>query len=296
MYAKAQPFSNCDTLKAMNSTISLELKPSQITEMIQHYKAFRVSNTIPYVEAFFQLEGCSITIYTSHKVVFQGPEAKSISSLYQTKIQAHAGSDEVGTGDYFGPVVVASVYLSDEAIANLAHLPITDSKQLTDDLIRELAPEIAKHTQSSILVLENRKYNEVHTSHNMNAIKAKLHNQAYIHLKKKVGFLPALCVVDQFTPEASYYRYLHNEKEIVGSLHFETKAESKYLAVACASILARARFLEVFDAMEKAYEFTFPKGAGETVDQAASLFCERFGLKRLNEVAKVHFKNTERLK
>lgn len=296
MYAKALTFSNCDTLKAMNSTVSLVLNPSQIEDLKRQYKADQVPSSTAYVEAFFQVEGCSITLYTSHKALFQGPEAQSISIAYRSRFEAQAGSDEVGTGDYFGPVVVASVYVSEEAYQALNHLPITDSKQITDEQIRDMAPTILKHTQSSILVLENQKYNRVQGTHNLNAIKAKLHNQAYVHLKNKVGFLPSLCVVDQFTPEASYYRYLLGENEIVKGLHFETKAESKYFAVACASILARAKFLEVFDAMEKAYDFTFPKGASERVDQAAQAFCDRFGKERLREVAKVHFKNTERLK
>ena len=123
-------------------------------------------------------------------------------------------------------------------------------------------------------------------------IKCRLHNQAYVNLVHKGYTLPDFIIIDQFVQKSSYYRYLKNEKEVIPNIHFETKAENKYLSVACASILARNAFLETWDALEAKYDFRFEKGAGSSVDVCAKSFIERFGQKELTKVAKLHFKNT----
>jgi len=280
----------------MNETVSLSLSPKQITALQKQYAQSFKASTQAYTVGQFFLDGCTITLYTSGKVVFQGPQASAVASPYKPRIQAHAGSDEVGTGDYFGPVVVVAAYVDEKMLASLAHLPITDSKQITDELILKMAPEIMAIVPHSALILENEKYNQIQGHNNLNAIKAKLHNQAYLHLRSRIHTLPPLCVVDQFTPEAMYFKYIQSEKEVVKSLHFETKAESKYPAVAIASILARYAFLKVWEKMEEKFDFTFPKGGGDLVNLAGQRFLLKYGESRLHEVAKVHFKNTEKIK
>lgn len=247
---------------------------------------------------YYQIKTASMTItaYTSGKVVFQGQD---LSGLEETKVQTssypQAGSDEVGTGDYFGPVVVAACIVSKEAAQSLSSFKIQDSKQIKDDQIRKLAPYIKNVCPHSILIVQNAKYNQVHQTHNMVDIKCRLHNQAYVNLVHKGYTLPSQIIIDQFVQKKSYYRYLQHEKEVIQGIHFETKAENKYLSVACASILARNAFLETWDTMEKVYDFTFEKGAGTKVDQCARQFVERFGKEELYKVAKMHFKNTEKL-
>lgn len=280
----------------MNETISLSLKPEQISALKKQYAHAFKESTHAYTSGQIHLNGCTLTLYTSNKVVFQGPEAFAISAPYRPTLKAHAGSDEVGTGDYFGPVVVVAAYVDEDMLAALSHLPITDSKQITDDMILKMAPEIMALVPHSALILENEKYNQIQGQNNLNAIKAKLHNQAYLHLKQRIHALPALCVIDQFTPESMYYKYLKDEKFVFRALHFETKAESKYPAVAIASILARYAFLKVWEKMEAKYDFTFPKGGGDLVNQAGLRFIEKYGESKLHEVAKVHFKNTEKIK
>lgn len=102
--------------------------------------------------------------------------------------------------------------------------------------------------------------------------------------------------MDQFAKPAVYYRHLEGQRRVVRSLTFETKAENKYLAVACASVLARAAFLDYFDKMAAKYDFPFEKGAGPKVDQCGRRFVERYGFEKLGEVAKMHFKNTEKIR
>ena len=278
----------------MNVTKTLTLTKAQIDDLKKQYKNKQVSNNNPYIDAQFKTEDCIITIYTSQKVVFQGEEAESIASIYLPSLKVQAGSDEVGTGDYFGPVVVVACAITEDILDKLKEIPLLDSKVLDDEMIVKIAQQVKSFVPYSVLVVDNVTYNRIHQKHNLNAIKALLHNQAYVHLEKKVK-IPDLAVVDQFTPETSYYRYLKDEKLIYKHLHFETKAESKYPAVALASILARAKFLEVMKKMNDHYDFEFPFGSGAQVDNKAKEFVEKYGFDKLNEVAKVHFKNTERI-
>ena len=275
-------------------TKSTFLTPTEINKLKVKYKKYLSTVNNPYIDAFYRLPECTISIYTSGKVVIQGADIDFMGTNTKPSFSPHAGSDEVGTGDYFGPVVVCACYVSKESYLKIKHLGIQDSKQLDDTTIRNIAPTLMEEVPYSVLIVDNAKYNHIHKQHNLNAIKALLHNQAYKHLEKKIKQLPELNVVDQFAPENLYYNYLKNEKEVIRKLHFETKAESKYLAVACASVIARYTFLQVFDNMEEIYGFTFPKGSGELVDQAIVQFVKRFGKDKLNEVAKLHFKNTQK--
>lgn len=274
------------------AVFSITLSDKQIAEL-KKMNSYKESDNST-IDSVFELSDCKITLYKSKKAVFQGKDVSAYQEIYQTKFIEHSGSDEVGTGDYFGPVVVAACFISQDTYQKIKHLGIQDSKQLDDTIIRRIAPQLMEECPYSVLIVDNTKYNQIHKQYNLNAIKALLHNQAYKHLEKKIKHLPKLNVVDQFTPENLYYNYLKNEKEVVKVLHFETKAESKYLAVACASVIARYTFLQVWDKMEENYQFTFPKGSGELVDQAIVRFVKEFGKDKLINVAKLHFKNTQK--
>ena len=119
-----------------------------------------------------------------------------------------------------------------------------DSKQLTDKYISDIVEKVIDSIDYSLLILNNEKYNEQIKLHNLNQIKALMHNKAYLNLKKKVNKLPQLLVVDDFCGEEKYYQYLKNEQEVVGNITFKTKAESQYLAVALASMIARYGFIK----------------------------------------------------
>lgn len=281
------------------STITLLCTQNQIDKIHSTFHDSLSDKTPAYAQFQCKLEGCVITAYQSKKVVFQGTDAEIFASAFmntdKSTIQAHAGSDEVGTGDYFGPICVCACIVPEHAVSAIQAYGIQDSKMMTDDIIVKVAPDIMKLCPHSLLILPNSKYNVVHQHSNMNAIKAKLHNQAYINLSKKQS-LPELVVVDQFAPEDLYYRYLSKEKTIIRNIHFETKAENKYLAVACASVIARYAFLESLKNYESHYKMTFLKGASDAVDRNAAEFVKKFGEQELHNVAKVHFKNTEKLR
>ncbi|NBK97142.1 MAG: ribonuclease HIII [Erysipelotrichia bacterium] len=259
--------------------------------------------TPPYALYQIKTSDCTITAYLSGKVVFQGEGAdfyaqcgKETTPTPQSAQYPQCGSDEVGTGDYFGPVVVCATCVEEKHLPLLKQLHIQDSKQLKDEDIQNIAPQLMEVLTYSLLVLDNAKYNLIHESNNMNAIKAKLHNQAFIHLLNKLAFPCEHIIIDQFTPEKSYYRYLQSEKQIVKPIHFETKAENKYLSVACGSIIARYTFLEAMKQMSKQYAFAFPKGAGANVDQKGVAFVQKYDFDTLKKVSKFHFKNTDKIK
>ena len=113
---------------------------------------------------------------------------------------------------------------------------------------------------------------------------------------KKGYRLPKACYVDQFVAKDTYFKYLLNEKEVFHDLIFETKAEDKYIAVACASIIARYAFIKSMDKLSMTYDMNFHKGAGSLVDEDAKAFVKRYGYDALKKVAKLHFKNTEKIK
>ncbi len=117
-----------------------------------------------------------------------------------------------------------------------------------------------------------------------------------LHINQAKGYkIPKAAYIDQFEPEDLYFRHIQNEKEIYRDLSFEVKAESKYIAVACASIIARYAFLEAMKKMSQYYKFDFPKGAGDIVDKKAQEFINMYSMAKLREVAKIHFKNTEKI-
>lgn len=282
-----------------NKTIALDLTKQQQDSLFTHWESFGEVKHPQNTYYQLKLENAVITAYLSGKTVFQGKDAEVYASMFMKESKnpfPQAGSDEVGTGDYFGPVCVTACVIEEKNQSLLQELQTGDSKKITDKDILKIAPILEKKIPHSSVILLPEKYNQVHKSNNLNEIKAKLHNQAYINLKKKVKKLPSFIIIDQFAEEGLYYHYLKNEKEIIRNIHFETKAEDKYEAVGVSSILARYAFLQTFEKMKKLYDMDFQKGSGHKADLCAKEFIEQYGFENLYKVAKLHFKNTEKVK
>lgn len=280
------------------SNFSFKLDDKKISKIKETFKQYIKPNNNEYIDTFIQKDDLTISIYKTNKVVFQGNEAFFYASSYiETKRNRQAGSDEVGTGDVFGPVVVCSAIVEIDDYDYIEQKHITDSKQLTDEYIRKIGPELMNRFKHSLLILDNEKYNRAHESDNLNAIKAKLHNQAYINMINKGYEIPKACYVDQFCEKDLYFKYLLNEKNVYRDLIFETKAESKYPAVAVGSIISRYAFLSYMDSLEKQYKMKFPKGSSdlEAIDKTVNSFIEKYGKDKLKYVAKLHFSNINKL-
>jgi ribonuclease HIII len=292
----------------MNVVIKVDEETKQ--KMIDYYKDKIRDKKIPY--AIFQAveEDTVITLYESGKAMFQGISADVDASMWamlQEKGKedlkneedlyniTSIGSDEVGTGDYFGPVVVCAAYVNIEDIKFLEELKVKDSKQITDDYIRKIAPTISKKIDYELLALSNKEYNEKYkTIKNINKIKAIMHNKVLYTLHQRHSDCNKI-IIDEFAKENSYFNYLKEVTNVERNLIFTPKAENKNMAVATAAILARFTFLEIMDKLSDKYHEPLLKGASSEVDRQAERLIEKYGKEVLDDIAKLHFINTERI-
>ena len=292
----------------MNVVIKVDEETKQ--KMIDYYKDKIRDKKIPY--AIFQAveEDTVITLYESGKAMFQGISADVDASMWamlQDKGKedlkneedlyniTSIGSDEVGTGDYFGPVVVCAAYVNIEDIKFLEELKVKDSKQITDDYIRKIAPTISKKIDYELLALSNKEYNEKYkTIKNINKIKAIMHNKVLYTLHQRHSDCNKI-IIDEFAKENSYFNYLKEVTNVERNLIFTPKAENKNMAVATAAILARFTFLEIMDKLSDKYHEPLLKGASSEVDRQAERLIEKYGKEVLDDIAKLHFINTERI-
>ena len=284
-------------------------------KMIEYYKDKKRDKVIPYVVFQAEDEDTVITMYESGKVMFQGTSADVDAAMWgvaleNTKENKEAkkkenkkyynctaiGSDEVGTGDYFGPIVVTACYVKKDQLEKLEKLGIGDSKKIDDEKIKKIAPEIAKLVKYKSVILTNKEYNEKHTKDtNMNKIKAILHNRVLYQMVHDEKVKYDYIIVDEFARENRYYEYLNDQPVIQKDITFLTKAEDISPAVACASIISRYLFLQEFDKLCDSIHIPLPKGAGKDVDEIGEEVVEKYGEEKLKEIAKVNFKNTERI-
>ena len=280
------------------STITLTLNQKQVDLLHELYKDSETKSNNAYIVHQYRPMDCVISLYTSNKTVFQGNSAEEYAAPFQLDetvddgFVEHAGSDEVGTGDVFGPVCVCAAIVHKEDAAFLQQLGVRDSKKMSDVEILKAAPQIMEKVHYSLLILDNRKYNQVIQSNNLNEIKAKMHNQAYLNLEKKEK-LPDKIVIDQFCEKSTYYRYLRYTEEVITDIYFTPRAEDQYLAVACGAIISRYAFLKTLENMEKEYNFHFHKGAGSLVDEDIRRFISQNSKEALKNVAKMNFKNIQ---
>lgn len=309
----------------MEKQKTIVFKPSDnIKEkMIDYYDLLRRDKKPPY--SVFQAEegGTIITLYESGKVMFQGISAdidanmwKDLESHYNNRdIDSELkkkeekeddktyyyydaiGSDEVGTGDYFGPIIVTATLVDKSTRKLLEDLKIMDSKKMTDDKIRRCAPILMNKLPYVTFTLSNTKYNEMSSKgFNMNKIKAILHNRVLFELSNK-DIPYHKIIVDQFTTPRSYFSYLKQEniEDKVTKITFLTKGESKHLSVAAASVISRYRFLQEMDKLSEKYKVDIPKGASPKVDSVAKKILDTYGKNELSKIVKLNFKNTEKI-
>ena len=206
------------------------------------------------------------------------------------------GSDEVGVGDFFGPIVVTATYVSEEKAKFVEDLGVRDSKIITDEKIKAITPTLMKEIPYVSYVLSCKEYNDYQKrGYNMNRIKAIIHNKVLYELLQK-GYPYDRIVVDQFVYPQKYYEHLKDEKNVVENITFMTKAESVCSAVAAASCISRYLFLEEMDKLSDKLHIPILKGAGEDVDKLAAEIVRKYGENKLEEIAKCNFRNIEKYK
>ena len=195
-------------------------------------------------------------------------------------------------------MTVCAAYVAKEQLTQLKKLGVRDSKELKDPQIIQLASILKKTIPYQLLVLEPKKYNEIQPKYNAVRMKVALHNQAiHLLLKKIAPVKPEAILIDQFTPESNYKKYVRLEKnQVQEKLYFVTKGEQYHLAVAAASIISRASFLEELAKESAEVGLELPSGAGTKSDRIAAKIIEQGGVDLLANYAKLHFANTEKAK
>ena len=303
---------------------TLQLEKENIEQMKAYYNNFLEKS--PQGAVFrARTEHAVITAYRSGKVLFQGgnidteinkwknnhaiPKNTSTSRKKKTNngsyipptsvlIGNHIGSDESGTGDYFGPVTTAAVYVTQDQIALLKELGVQDSKAINDDIVQKLAKDIAvMDIPYSLMILHNEKYNSLQQrGWSQGKMKAMLHHSTINQLIKKIGNTSYEgIVIDQFCQPSVYINYLKSEqKQLNDKTYFMTKAENHAIAVAAGSVIARASFLQEMQRLSEEVGFDLLKGASAKVDQLIARIIKGKGHTALEKVAKLHFKNTEK--
>ncbi len=301
---------------AGSNNVVIRVNEKTKEKMLKYYEDKKKDKVIPYVVFQAVDNDTVVTMYESGKVMFQGKSADVDAAMWiemsgvekmqkEKKEQAKAdikyyncssiGSDEVGTGDYFGPIVVTASFVKKEDIPFLEELGIKDSKKLTDEKMLEIAPKVAKRIKYKSIILTNSEYNQKYKENNMNKIKAIMHNKALYQMVQETKEDYDYIIVDEFAREQRYYDYIKDSTEIQRGITFMTKAEDKNLAVACSSVISRYIFLKEFDKLSDNLHIPLPKGAGPQVDKIGEEIVETYGKEKLKEVAKLNFANTNRI-
>ena len=310
------------------TTIIFKISDNLKKELIDFYQDRFHEKKPPY--SIFQVKDfdCVTTLYESGKIMFQGFAADIEASYWfererilnnrnikeevnkdkqkkddkkkelndtSLKYISTIGSDEVGTGDYFGPIVVTASYIDIKNKFKLEELGIKDSKKITDDKILSIAPILIKEIPHVTYILTNKDYNNSGIT-NMNKIKAILHNKVLYNLINKDNYNYEKIVVDQFALPYKYFEHIKDTPNKVTNITFTTHAEDKCLSVAVSSIISRYIFLKEMDKLSDALGIPLLKGANESVDKQGIEIIKKYGLDKLKYVAKLNFKNTDKIK
>lgn len=264
----------------------------------QYHFSFEVNNNKSKLKVliYFGKKGVKVVlqgnqdekIYSEiNDLIFEQGNLFPNSSIELDEPAAYIGTDESGKGDFFGPLVVAGVYVDEKIKRSLINLQVRDSKDLSEGQISYLSKRIQEIIIDNyeIIVLTPEKYNKEYTSHkNLNHMLSDIHEKVIINLLKKVEC--SNVIIDKFSkleidvPKGINVKYIH-------------KAE-KYSAVAAASILARDEFNKWFTSKEKE-GYNLLKGASEDVEQSAKIFLKNHGVKELNKLVKMHFKTYKKV-
>ncbi|HCY9812718.1 TPA: ribonuclease HIII [Staphylococcus aureus] len=303
------------------ANIVFKLSDKDITTLMSRI-TFDTENLPQGMKARAKYQNTTVNIYQSGKVMFQGNHAEAVSkellpqhsqlNTNKTKKKNMAnssreqtlmydqfnciGSDEAGSGDYFGPLTVCAAFVTKEHVPILKTLGVDDSKKLTDTKIVELAEQLVAFIPHSLLTLHNDKYN-IQQAKGWTQVKMKavLHNEAIKNVLEKIDSSQLdYIVIDQFAKREVYSHYALSDIPLPKKTKFETKGESKSLAIAVASIISRYAFITYMDQISKYINMTIPKGAGAKVDVIAAKIIKKYGLSRLDTISKKHFKNREK--
>jgi ribonuclease HIII len=215
-----------------------------------------------------------------------------VKTGWTRKSEPRIGVDESGKGDYFGPLVIAGALITPEQEPDLIRLGVRDSKSISDSSIKKTAAELGKILPHTKIAIGPKKYNALHLQmKNVNRILAWGHARAIENLLEKHPV--QLAVSDQFGDESLILNALMQKGKNIKLVQRHRGEED--LAVACASILARAEFLLRLEQLSKHFGVNLPKGMSDLTLKAGRQLVNKAGERALEEAAKIHFKTTAKI-
>jgi|TARA_Y100000739_G_scaffold13792_1_gene11330 ribonuclease HIII len=275
---------------------------------------------VPHAVFSYKRPSLKVTWYNSGKLLVQGKGTKEfVEFTLEPEVLGEAafgemlnaepeqfdpriGVDESGKGDFFGPLVVAGVYINDSIARALDKMGVKDSKAITSDKkISKLAEGIRNISGCvhSVVPIGNASYNRLHQQmRNVNKILAWGHARVIENLlgqRDRMNPAPLRAISDQFSRSKSTIQSALMEEGRQLELVQMHKAESD-LAVAAASILARDVFVQRIKELSNEFDLELPKGASAKVDQVGVEFLSKHGINKLGQAAKLHFRTTQKIK
>lgn len=289
-------------------TYTKKIEPNLVIHYRDLLKEENCTFSIPQYTFFCaKSKDWQVTFYKSGKVLIQGKNIdyiveKYFENNYKTALNEvtevdiapypHIGVDESGKGDFFGPLVIAGCYLTENNAIKMKECGAVDSKKLDDKKILTLSDIIKENSIFETVVIGNKKYNELYSKFgNLNKMLAWAHATVFENLLLKTD--AKIGISDKFADEKLILNAL-KEKGRTIQLIQQPRAEID-TAVACASILARAEFVRKISNLSYEYEINFPKGAGENVITAGRKFIQKYSTEELKNVAKTHFRTFDDL-
>lgn len=208
--------------------------------------------------------------------------------------EEYIGTDESGKGDYFGPLVVAGVYVDRDKSKKVLELGVKDSKLLNDNTVLALEPKLKKiiGEHFNVVIINPEKYNDLYSSfNNLNKLLAWAHSKVIQNLL--AGRNCKNVISDKFGDEKLIKNELQ-KKSIDVNLVQVTNGE-RYPAVAAASVIARAKVIEWFDKKSKLLGIKIPKGGSSLATLAAGSVANQYSREYLKKLIKFHFKNSKNI-
>ena len=274
---------------------------------------------VPHAVFSYKRPSLKVTWYNSGKLLVQGKGTKEfieftlepevlveaafggILDAQPEQLEPRIGVDESGKGDFFGPLVVAGVYINESIARTLDKLGVKDSKAIkSDKKIKKLAEGIRDipGCVHSVVPIGNASYNRLHQQmRNVNKILAWGHARVIENLlsqRDRMNPEPLRAISDQFSRSKSTIQSALMEEGRQLELVQMYKAESD-LAVAAASILARDVFVQRIKELGNEFDLELPKGASSKVDQVGAEFLSKHGINKLGQAAKLHFRTTQKI-
>lgn len=296
----------CDKSKA--DEIRDFYKASVILDEHKPYEYFLVFHDGITIHAYFNKSGIYSIVFSGEDDEKTTAEAHQFADEFTVKkyeqtepsikhqdfedIYNQIGSDEVGVGDFFGPLVVVATHTCEKDMDFIKKYRIDDSKRMKDDYIMEIGPIVKRRIQNYVILVSPSKLSDLAVQKfNIHRVMAKCHNLAHKGLMLKYELNEGTIVyVDQFTPMDTY-KSLVSDDLIQNPLYFKTKGESYYPSVACASVIARYTFLKEWKKMEDALGMKIPKGANTLVDKTYALLLAKNEKSVVDSYVKRFFSN-----